>query len=61
MTAAATAALSDSTPRCMGMDTRPVASWAAQATLECLNRTGVNVRNAEARELLARAGARGCH
>jgi trimethylamine--corrinoid protein Co-methyltransferase len=29
-----------------------------QATLECLNRTGVNVRNAEARELLTRAGAR---
>ena len=29
-----------------------------QATLECLNRTGVNVRNAEARELLASAGAR---
>ncbi len=29
-----------------------------QATLECLNRTGVNVHNAEARELLARAGAR---
>ncbi len=29
-----------------------------QATLECLNRTGVNVLNAEARELLAAAGAR---
>jgi len=29
-----------------------------QATLDCLNRTGVNVHNAEARELLARAGAR---
>jgi trimethylamine--corrinoid protein Co-methyltransferase len=29
-----------------------------QATLECLNHTGVNVLNAEARELLARAGAR---
>jgi trimethylamine--corrinoid protein Co-methyltransferase len=29
-----------------------------QATLECLNRTGVEVRNAEARELLAAAGAR---
>jgi trimethylamine--corrinoid protein Co-methyltransferase len=29
-----------------------------QATLECLNRTGVNVLNAEARDLLARAGAR---
>jgi trimethylamine--corrinoid protein Co-methyltransferase len=29
-----------------------------RATLECLNRTGVNVHNAEARELLARAGAR---
>src|SRR5574340_489529 len=29
-----------------------------QATLECLNRTGVNVHHAEARELLARAGAR---
>jgi len=29
-----------------------------QATLECLQRTGVNVPNAEARELLARAGAR---
>ena len=29
-----------------------------QATLECLNRTGVNVLNAEARELLAEAGAR---
>jgi trimethylamine--corrinoid protein Co-methyltransferase len=29
-----------------------------QATLECLVRTGVNVRNAEARELLAHAGAR---
>ena len=29
-----------------------------QATLECLNRTGVDVHNAEARELLARAGAR---
>jgi len=29
-----------------------------QATLECLNRTGVEVRNAEARELLAPAGAR---
>jgi len=28
------------------------------ATLECLNRTGVNVHNAEARELLAAAGAR---
>jgi len=28
-----------------------------QATLECLNRTGVNVLNAEARDLLARAGA----
>lgn len=28
------------------------------ATLECLNRTGVEVRNAEARELLAAAGAR---
>ncbi len=29
-----------------------------QATLECLNRTGVEVRNAEARDLLAGAGAR---
>lgn len=29
-----------------------------QATLECLNRTGVNVLNAEAREVLAEAGAR---
>jgi trimethylamine--corrinoid protein Co-methyltransferase len=29
-----------------------------QATLECLNRTGVNVLNAEARDLLASAGAR---
>ncbi len=29
-----------------------------QATLECLNRTGVEVRNAEARELLVAAGAR---
>jgi trimethylamine--corrinoid protein Co-methyltransferase len=29
-----------------------------QATLECLNRTGVNVLNAEARDLLAHAGAR---
>ena len=29
-----------------------------QATLECLNRTGVEVRNAEGRELLAAAGAR---
>jgi trimethylamine--corrinoid protein Co-methyltransferase len=29
-----------------------------QATLECLIRTGVNVLNAEARELLVRAGAR---
>jgi trimethylamine--corrinoid protein Co-methyltransferase len=29
-----------------------------RATLECLNRTGVNVHNAEARDLLARAGAR---
>jgi trimethylamine---corrinoid protein Co-methyltransferase len=29
-----------------------------RATLECLNRTGVNVRNEEARDLLARAGAR---
>jgi trimethylamine--corrinoid protein Co-methyltransferase len=29
-----------------------------QATLECLNRTGVNVRNEEARDLLAAAGAR---
>jgi len=29
-----------------------------QATLECLNRTGVDVHNAEGRELLARAGAR---
>ena len=29
-----------------------------QATLECLNRTGVNVHNAEARQLLAGAGAR---
>jgi trimethylamine--corrinoid protein Co-methyltransferase len=28
------------------------------ATLECMNRTGVEVRNAEARELLVRAGAR---
>jgi trimethylamine--corrinoid protein Co-methyltransferase len=28
-----------------------------QATLECLHRTGVQVRNAEARDLLARAGA----
>ena len=29
-----------------------------QATLECLNRTGVDIHNAEARDLLARAGAR---
>lgn len=29
-----------------------------QAALECLNRTGVDVRNAQARELLAAAGAR---
>ena len=29
-----------------------------QATLECLNRTGVEVRNAEALELLVAAGAR---
>jgi trimethylamine--corrinoid protein Co-methyltransferase len=29
-----------------------------QATLECLSRTGVNVLNAEARDLLAHAGAR---
>jgi len=29
-----------------------------QATLECLNRTGVNVLNAEARDLLVAAGAR---
>lgn len=29
-----------------------------QATLECLHRTGVNVRNAEARDLLVEAGAR---
>ena len=29
-----------------------------QATLECLNRTGVDVHNAEARDLLAGAGAR---
>ena len=29
-----------------------------QATLECLNRTGVDVHNAEARELLGGAGAR---
>jgi trimethylamine--corrinoid protein Co-methyltransferase len=29
-----------------------------RATLECLNRTGVNVLNAEARDLLAAAGAR---
>jgi len=29
-----------------------------QASLECLNRTGINVLNAEARELLAGAGAR---
>ena len=29
-----------------------------QATLECLSRTGVNVLNAEARDLLAGAGAR---
>ncbi len=29
-----------------------------QATLECLNRTGVNVLNAEARDLLVSAGAR---
>ena len=29
-----------------------------QATLECLNRTGINVHNAEARDLLASAGAR---
>ncbi len=29
-----------------------------QATLECLNRTGINVLNAEARRLLAEAGAR---
>ena len=28
-----------------------------RATLECLNRTGVNVYNAEARSLLAQAGA----
>jgi trimethylamine--corrinoid protein Co-methyltransferase len=28
-----------------------------QATLECLHRTGVNVRNAEARDLMAEAGA----
>ena len=28
-----------------------------QATLECLNRTGVNIHNAEARQLLAQAGA----
>ena len=30
-----------------------------QATLECLNRTGVNVLNAEARDLLAMAGLEG--
>src|SRR5512136_416479 len=29
-----------------------------QATLDCLNRTGVSVHNVQARELLARAGAR---
>ena len=29
-----------------------------QATLECLNRTGVDIHNAEARDLLAAAGAR---
>ena len=29
-----------------------------QATLECLQRTGVNVLNEEARQLLSRAGAR---
>lgn len=29
-----------------------------QAALECLNRTGVNVLNAQARDLLAAAGAR---
>ncbi len=29
-----------------------------RATLECLNRTGVHVHNAEARDLLLRAGAR---
>ena len=29
-----------------------------QATLECLNRTGVNIHNVEARQLLAQAGAR---
>jgi len=29
-----------------------------QATLDCLNRTGVNIHNAEARQLLAEAGAR---
>jgi trimethylamine---corrinoid protein Co-methyltransferase len=29
-----------------------------QATLECLNRTGVHIHNAEARQLLAQAGAR---
>ena len=29
-----------------------------QATLECLNRTGVNIHNAEARHLLAAAGAK---
>lgn len=29
-----------------------------QATLECLNRTGINVHNAEARDLLVSAGAR---
>lgn len=29
-----------------------------QATLECLNRTGVDVHNAEARDLLTKAGAR---
>ncbi len=28
-----------------------------QATLECLKRTGVNIHNAEARQLLAQAGA----
>ena len=28
-----------------------------QATLECLNRTGVDVHNAEARDLLARASS----
>ncbi len=45
------------TPQFRVLSDRQIAR-VVQATLECLNRTGVDVHNAEARELLARAGAR---